>query len=66
MSSLIVASCTDELLCILAFIRSDGDRRSVSRRRFSNSEKLLEDIKSFLRDEDNLSHPLVLMRADTS
>ena len=51
-SSLIVASCTDELLCILAFIRSDGDRRSVNRRRFSNLEKLLEDMKSFLRDED--------------
>ncbi|KAG8005502.1 hypothetical protein GBF38_001344 [Nibea albiflora] len=36
-----------------AFIRSDGDRRSVSRRRFSNLEMLLEDMKSLLRDEDN-------------
>lgn len=55
--SLIVASCTDELLCILAFIRSDPDRGNVGRRQFSNLEKLLEDIKSFLRDEDDSAFP---------
>lgn len=54
-SSLIVASCTDEMLCILTFIRSHGDRRDESRRRFSCLENLLEDIKSSLRDEDNLA-----------
>lgn len=29
-------------------------------------KKLLEDIKSFLRDEDNFSHLLLLTRIDTS
>lgn len=63
-SSLIVASCTDEPLRILAFIRSDGDRRSVSRRRFSKLEKLLEDMKSFLRDEDH-SASLIFLRSSS-
>lgn len=53
--SLIVVSCTDELLWILTFIWSHADKRNVSRRRISNLEKLLEDVKSFLRDEDNLA-----------
>lgn len=51
--SLIVESCTDEPLCIRAFIRSDGDGGNASGRRFSNLDELLEDMKSFLRDEDD-------------
>lgn len=60
-----MASCTDELLCILAFIRSDGDRRSAGGRQF-NSETLLEDIKRFLRDKDSVSHLLLLTGVQTS
>lgn len=44
-----------------AFIRSDGDRRSVSRRRFSTLEMLQEDMKSLLRETRTtglLSSPL--------
>lgn len=51
--NLIVASCTDEMLCILTFIRSHSDRRDASRRRFSCLENLLEDIKSSPRDKCN-------------
>lgn len=59
-----MASRTDELLCILAFIRSDGDRRSAGGRQF-DSETLLEDIKRFLRDKDGVSHLLPLMGVQT-
>ena len=66
-SSLIVAGSADELLCFLTSIRSDGDRKSVSRRRFSNLGTLLEDIKRSLRDENNSlsdARPHILMCED--
>lgn len=57
-SSLIAASGADELLCILAVIRSDADRRNVRRKQFSNLEKLREDMKSSLSDSDDFSSRL--------